>query len=102
MLGTCEALKSDASEIAAFASQPLCINYQVISENPTIYISYFFRTPADPAATPSNREERHISGRTHSHTSLFVTKSKETDGFRKAQHTAMRSAVHSLTLVNTK
>ena len=37
MLGTCEALKSDASEIAAFASQPLCINYQVISENPTIY-----------------------------------------------------------------
>lgn len=63
MLGTCEALKSDASEIAAFASQPLCINYQVISENPTIYISYFFRTPADPAATPSNREERHTSGR---------------------------------------
>ena len=35
MLGTCEALKSDASEIAAFASQPLCINYQVMSENPT-------------------------------------------------------------------
>ena len=33
MLGTCEALKSDASEIAAFASQPLCINYQVISNN---------------------------------------------------------------------
>ena len=31
MLGTCEALKSDASEIAAFASQPLCINYQLSS-----------------------------------------------------------------------
>ena len=35
MLRTCEALKSDASEIVAFASQPLCINYQVMSENPT-------------------------------------------------------------------
>ena len=44
MLGTCEALKSDASEIAAFASQPLCINYQVISENPTIY-TYVNRNP---------------------------------------------------------
>ena len=52
MLGTCEALKSDASEIAAFASQPLCINYQVISENPTIYI-VLFSDPSRP--TPRQR-----------------------------------------------
>ena len=50
MLGTCEALKSDASEIAAFASQPLCINYQVISENPTIYIVLF----SDPSRPRGN------------------------------------------------
>ena len=43
MLGTCEALKSDASEIAAFASQPLCINYQVISERIQQYTHTSYR-----------------------------------------------------------